>query len=411
MAYTDYYGCLKEKFNQTDQQIDIPEYNQQIINISYRSTGYYELPGVEPKIKGDELVRSFCEEEDRKIRYTDPQLNRLFDLPDTDAAENNDFKYILIRPAGSGKSDGLILMLHGLNEKKWEKYLTWAGTLQKLTGKSVILFPITFHMNRAPEAWSSSRLMNRVAEERKKLFDGLTASSFANAAISTRLYLKPQRFFFSGFQTYYDIMRLLNEIRTGSHPFFSREASVDMFGYSIGAFLSEILFIANHNTVLDNSRLILFCGGCTTDGFSPASKTIMDSAAYCSFRDFYAVNFEEEIKKNLIMRAFYKDPLPEAQAFRCMLNYERMRSFREDIFRKSSERIYALPLRKDLVIPPEEVKKTLNGKDLTIYSTVEIKDLPYQYTHETPFPVNPAQKNVVDNCFENILEKMAAFLS
>ena len=58
-------------------------------------------------------------------------------------------------------------------------------------------------MNRAPNVWSDSRLMNKIAIQRaNKLPNAKT--SFINAAISERLEASPQRFFLSGLQTYKD---------------------------------------------------------------------------------------------------------------------------------------------------------------------------------------------------------------
>ena len=107
-------------------------------------------------------------------------------------------------------------MLHGFNEKYWDKYLPWAKRLMEQTGKAVVLFPIAFHMNRAPHEWCERRLMHEVSDLRKKTFPDVICSSLVNVAISTRLQAKPQRFVWSGLQTYYDVIRLIRHSREAS---------------------------------------------------------------------------------------------------------------------------------------------------------------------------------------------------
>ena len=64
----------------------------------------------------------------------------------------------------------MIIVFHGLNEKKWDKYLPWAYGLATQTGKAVVLFPIAFHMSRAPERWSSRQEMYAIAQKRMNEF-------------------------------------------------------------------------------------------------------------------------------------------------------------------------------------------------------------------------------------------------
>ncbi len=84
------------------------------------------------------------------------------------------------------KTNGAIILLHGLNEKDWNKYLPWAYKLMKLTGKQVVLFPIAFHMNRSPAKWIDPRFLRTANKERKQIFPKVANSSFANIALSAR---------------------------------------------------------------------------------------------------------------------------------------------------------------------------------------------------------------------------------
>jgi hypothetical protein len=58
-------------------------------------------------------------------------------------------------------------LLHGLNERSWDKFLPWAARLVESTARAVILMPIAFHMNRALAEWSLLRAMRTVSKQRK----------------------------------------------------------------------------------------------------------------------------------------------------------------------------------------------------------------------------------------------------
>lgn len=75
-------------------------------------------------------------------------------MTDDRIQENKSFSYAIFTPSGRKKNNEAIILLHGLNERTWEKYLTWAEYLTHTTGKPVILFPIAFHMNRTPGLWA-----------------------------------------------------------------------------------------------------------------------------------------------------------------------------------------------------------------------------------------------------------------
>ena len=78
-------------------------------------------------------------------------------MTDDRIQENKSFSYAIFTPSGRKKNNEAIILLHGLNERTWEKYLTWAEYLTHTTGKPVILFPIAFHMNRTPGLWANKQ--------------------------------------------------------------------------------------------------------------------------------------------------------------------------------------------------------------------------------------------------------------
>ncbi|MFN8135918.1 MAG: DUF6051 family protein [Bacteroidales bacterium] len=196
-------------------------------------------------------------ERDQKLR-THSVFNN---MPDKSIAENRFFRYPVFKPADTRKQRQAILLLHGLNERNWNKYLVWAHYLAIKTGRPVILFPIAFHMNRSPEAWSNPRVMSPVLLERRRRLGADPMSTFANVALSERLCEDPLRFYTSGQQSAADIVQLAGQLNRGEHPLFEKGTTIDIFAYSIGAFLSQILFLGNPSGLFTNARLFLFCGG------------------------------------------------------------------------------------------------------------------------------------------------------
>ena len=148
-------------------------------------------------------------------------------VTDNHIQENKTFTYTVFAPSGKEKRDKAIILLHGLNERTWEKYLTWAEYLAQNTGKPVILFPIAFHMNRTPSRWCNPRETLSWANIRKSEINDLSNSTFANVALSSRLSNNPLRFYASGRESIYNLWQLVLEIKEGKHPLFKEDASIN----------------------------------------------------------------------------------------------------------------------------------------------------------------------------------------
>ena len=58
--------------------------------------------------------------------------------------ENRRFNYPIFIPRKTNSGKRVLLLLHGLNERYWDKYLVWAEYLALNTRNPVILFPIAF---------------------------------------------------------------------------------------------------------------------------------------------------------------------------------------------------------------------------------------------------------------------------
>ena len=334
----------------------------------------------------------------------------ILDVADAMVSENASFRYHVFKPDRVRKSDGMVLLFHGFNEKHWHKYLPWAARILELTGKTVVLFPIAFHMNRAPSAWSDPRLMYQVSKRRKEEFPDILNSSLLNAAISSRLQRNPQRFIWSGLQTYYDVRDFVGSCRRGEHPLFEKEFSVDIMAYSIGGFLSQVLLLSNPDGLFSGTKLFMFCGGPVFNRISPVSKFILDSEANVRLYSFLVEHLESHLKHDPRLLACLDDGSESGVAFRSMLSYKSMADFREERLRAMSPRISAIALARDEVIPPYEVENTLNGRNRDIPIRVETYDFPYSYKHEDPFPAQAGISSEVNESFCSVFEKVGIFL-
>jgi len=334
----------------------------------------------------------------------------ILDIHDSMIMENKRFKYHILSPANDAVAREFVMVIHGFNEKSWTKYLPWAYSLVEKTGKAVVLFPMAFHMNRAPSVWSEKRAMHGLSETRQAGFPDIVASTFSNVAISTRLHQKPQRFFWSGLQTYYDVIQFLEGIKAGNHPFITSDAGFDLFAYSIGGLLAEILMMTNHRKYFSRSKLCLFCGGIVFNRYSPVTRFILDSEANVALYSYIIEHLENHLKRDEWLRHFLTENHPEGVSFRAMLNYNLLRGERESMLREISGRVFALALERDIVAPPYEVVNTLKGINRDIPIDVEVMDFSYPYSHENPFPLVKEHRDAVSSEFNRVFERIARFL-
>ena len=279
------------------------------------------------------------------------------------------------------------------------------------THKSVVLFPIAFHMNRAPVEWSDRRLMYEVSNDRKKKFPNILQSTLSNVAISTRIQARPHRFFWSGIQSYRDIIQLVDTIRSDKHPLIEADATIDIFGYSIGNLLAEILLMNNEQNYFDKSKLCIFCGGPVFSRMSPVSKFILDSEANVALYSFVIEHLESHLRQDERLRHYLGMDHPEGMALRSMLNYNSKLAYREEHLRMIGERIMAIALEKDTVMLPYEVINTLQGSKRDIPIPVHVLDFPYEYCHEDPFPTTGPNLAFVKEHFDLLFTRIIQFLS
>ncbi len=402
MKYIDLHKHLKETVNYHDDVIEIDE-KFEVRNFTFKSKYQSLLPGGSDNTDDYEYPGADSEDIEPDI------IQDLIHKTDAEIDENIKFRYHTIFPKGVKKTKNIIMMFHGFNEKYWHKYLPWAYHIAKYTDKAIVMFPIAFHMNRAPAMWSNTRAMYAVSEKRKELHPEILCSSLSNVAISSRLNTKPQRFIWSGLQTYYDVIDFVSDIKSGKHSSIESDATIDFFSYSIGTFLGEILMMTNHENYFSKSKYATFCGGAVFNRLSPVSKFILDSEANVALYSFVVEHLESHIKRDKKMGYFFtqKDVGPN---FASMLNYNTHTMEREELYRKMSDRFYGITLRQDKIIPFYEVMNTLQGSARDIPVKVEVLDYPYKYIHEDPFPSLEKIADEVDEQYRLTFDKIGEFL-
>ena len=401
--YTQASVLYASAFSQTPDAVTLPGGRIGVRNTWLRSARVNVLPGARAYVCATHGL-AFKKDEDDTAADAGPEM---LAHPDPTIAENAVFRVSTFARRPPARATRAILLLHGLNEREWAKYLPWAVGLVERTGAAVILLPIAFHMNRAPAAWRQPKAMRPLTLARQARCPALTASSVANAAISARLHARPERFFWSGMQTYDDILQLVRSIRGAQLPDVAPTARIDCFGYSMGAFLALILLMTNEDGLFDASRLFAFCGGATFDRTYATSKHILDSAALIALYAFFVEQLDGECLRDPRL-AHYFEVHPGGRYFRALLANRTLKDVREARLRELGGRIAALALEQDVVLPPSEVIATLQGDARTIPISVAVRDFPYPYTHESPFPRVTRYAPEIDRAFDEMLERAAA---
>ena len=390
MQFIDYYNFLRSVFRPEEEKNIIPGSRTEIQFFLFSSPAE-----ITAETEMAQLIRK---------DYEGSEGDQLI-------LENHTFYYPVFLPAGAKSSDSAILLLHGLNERKWDKYLTWAQYLVEQTGKAVILFPTSFHINRGPSKWFDPRKLSEMVDERKKKYEGVEESTFANYMLSERLTDCPERFFLSGLETANDLVSLLRMINLGNHPLFKPDTRVDLFAYSIGGLLGQVLKMANPEGLLDNSKLFLFCAGSVFQEMNGVSKVIMDSKANDRIHHYYEFEMEEQIGTPGMLQDFFHESRI-AQAFRSMIAFHRHRKEREEKLSSMASQVYAIGLRDDKVIPSLKILETLTAGGRFSRPKMDILHFDYPYIHEMPFPVKiQGIEEKVNEAFQLIFGRAAAFLA
>jgi hypothetical protein len=217
----------------------------QLNDLSKYLTGKFTLDNPCYAVDENTVCYTFDFLSDISFHINEEKINLYGTNLDSGEKENQKFRYAIFAPARNDKFSEAIILLHGLNERTWEKYLPWAHQLVLQTQKPVILFPIAYHMNRSPYSWNSPRLMYKFSDFRKMAIPTVENSTFVNVAISLRMDHCPELFSMSGIQSYFDVIKLISDMKAGHFEIFKENCNINFFAYSIGALLTETLLISN----------------------------------------------------------------------------------------------------------------------------------------------------------------------
>ncbi|MDR2585102.1 MAG: DUF6051 family protein [Prevotellaceae bacterium] len=352
----------------------------------------------------DVVCHTFGFSSDVSIHSKEKQSNDL----ENGEKENQHFRYAIFTPTHKQKFSEAIILLHGLNERSWGKYLPWAYQLVLQTQKPVILFPIAYHINRSPLTWICPRLMNRLSMNRKAKVPAIVNSTFANVALSLRIDKDPDHFSYSGLQSYFDIIKLSSEMKAGIFDLFNEGCRIDFFAYSIGALLTEMLLISNPLHLFSDSRAFFFCGGSTFNKIDGSSRSIMDNQAFARLRNHLLHHTSNPVKENKIDK-YYGHLLHDGwSAFLAMSGIGMYEQLRVSALNNLIYRIKAIGLKDDHVVPGSAIQETFSNPCFD----VEIMDFPFKYSHEVPFPVADQSVNqMVTHSFHTVFNQASLFLS
>lgn len=280
----DYFKISKRIRHQTDWDdhtpLDFPEEGADLYYLSYSSANGHYLLG----------HRSYeCATHD--LSFT-AQANGE-NPTDNQIVENIHFKYPLLRERGSvsnsHRHQRITFLLHGLNERSFGKYLPWAYHLWEQSGAPVLLFPLTFHVNRVLPAWGQQQMGS--FKRRQRIKDNENVHRF-NAVISERLDAHPERFFWGAIQSYWDLVDMARQIRAGLHPHVAPDARLDFVGYSAGGFLALLLLLEDHEGLFAHSRACLFSTCAAIRDLNLSSPFIVDGEAENTLMKLYVKHLE-----------------------------------------------------------------------------------------------------------------------
>jgi hypothetical protein len=296
---------------------------------------------------------------------------------DCDIKENLEFRYPLLRGHGEKeRSKHLIILLHGLNERSYSKYVPWAYQLWRATGAAVALFPLSFHVNRVEPHWG--RQIKQYTANRHAVSRNENVHAF-NSVLSERLDARPERFFWGGLQSYGDVVDLVRQIRAGQHPYVDKDAQIDLLGYSAGGYLALGLMLADESGLFEQSRCVLFASGAVLRSTHLSTRLIMDMACEISLMKLF-VRFTARLASPRL--AHWLADHEEGRWFRALFGEEAERPRLEARLRELAPRLLAIANSTDDVIPAGAVFNTLQGLHRDTNVKVETLTLG---VHEHPF--------------------------
>ncbi len=301
---------------------------------------------------------------------------------DADVAENIRFRYPLVREHGAPgrlhRHRRCVILLHGLNEHSFTKYLPWAYTLWAQTGSPVILFPLTFHINRVLPQWA--RHQEESFSLRQRLPGNENVHRF-NAVISERLAAHPERFFWGAMQSYHDLEDLVRAIRQGRHPHIDPGARIDFLGFSAGGYIALTLLLEDAGGLFADSRGVLFGTCAAVRNINLSSPLIVDLMAEVALMKLY-VKHRDKLSSRRMQHWFHDHPEGRWLDAFCGLMPDHARL--EARLRTIGSRLLGIANTHDQVMPAAEMLNMLAG--VRRDTGVRIVELPLGI-HENPFAI------------------------
>lgn len=297
---------------------------------------------------------------------------------DCEVTANLDFRYPVLAGPGAAatRARQLVILLHGLNERAWGKYVPWAYQLWARTGAAVALLPLSFHVDRVEPLWA--RRLKQYTAGRQAVPRNEEAHAF-NSVLSERLDARPERFFWGGLQGFGDVVDLVKQVRAGAHPLVDPAAQVDLVGYSAGGYLALGLMLADPEGLFATSRAVPFAAGAVMRNTHLSTRFIMDLACEVSLMKLY-VRFTERLANPRLKH--WLEHHEEGRWFRALFGEEAERPRLEARLRALAPRLLAVANLNDAVIPANVMRATLQGLDRDTGVRVEQLALG---VHEHPF--------------------------
>jgi pimeloyl-ACP methyl ester carboxylesterase len=317
---------------------------------------------------------------DHGLRF--PGERTIHSPEDNRIGQNLRFRYPLVREALSAgtarRHDRAVIVLHGLNERSFSKYIPWAYHLWKGCNAPVLLFPMTFHINRVSPQWAREQQAN--LEARKAIPGNENVHRF-NAVISHRLGTHPERFIWGAIQSFWDIVDLVRQIRDGRHAHVDPDAEIDLLGFSAGGYVALVLMLENPEGLFSHSRAVLFASGSMVRDVNLSSHLIVDQAAEIALMNLYVKHRKKLSGPRLL---HWMEAHREGQWFNCFCGLMPDRARLDPRLRALAPRLLGIANSNDSVFPTGAIHNTLQGVHRDIPIRVEELDLGI---HENPFAI------------------------
>jgi hypothetical protein len=201
----------------------------------------------------------------------------------------------------------------------------------------------------------------------------------------------------------------MKNIKKDNNKHIDKDAHFDIFSFSVGGFLAQVLKMTNFNNYFKHSKVCLFCSGATFNNQAPSSKFILDSETDAALYAYLVKDIDQIIENDPVLRHYLKGDFLPGKIFYAMLDYNKEKDFRESMLKKYENQFYAISLTKDDIVRPHEIVNTLKGANGDIDIRIDEMDFEYDYIHENPFPVMGVDSKKVDESFEMMFAKVLSF--